>query len=256
MSRMLFVIGLVCLLTISSPAQPTSASVKLADGFDFPVGAPNANGYYKSRGFSLSGHLGEDWVSEDGSGTIFGRPVCSIGTGVVTLARDFLRAWGNVIVIRHAYLEDGQVKYIDSLYAHLNNILVSEGQVVDRGQQIGTVGTAHGLYGPHLHFEIHHNLTIGVVHTAESRVPGNSDDPSQFLDAHRTLKTSNQLMTVALTGYTMPSFSGIPAHPQKSDESAGKLASTDEISVSGPLRVALRRHRGKWRRLATSKRLD
>ncbi|MGA8659118.1 MAG: M23 family metallopeptidase [Chthoniobacterales bacterium] len=248
MSKMLFVIGLVCLLTISSRAQLASASLKLADGFDFPVGPPNASGYYKSRGFSLLGHLGEDWVSEDGSGTIFGRPVCSIGTGVVTLARDFLRAWGNVVVIRHAYLEDGQVKFIDSLYAHLNKISVSEGQPVDRGQQIGTVGTAHGIYGPHLHFEIHHNLTLGVVHTAESRVPGNYDDPTQFLDAHRTLKTFSEAVTVALNGYMMPSFPGIPAHPGSTDQTAGKFASANEIFVSSQWRTVLRRHRGKWRR--------
>jgi murein DD-endopeptidase MepM/ murein hydrolase activator NlpD len=219
MSRMLFVIGLVSLWTISSPAESSSQIIKLADGFDFPVGSPNGEGYYKSRGFNLHGHLGEDWVSEQGSGAIFGRPVCAIGTGVVTLARDFLRAWGNVVVIRHAYLEDGHVKYIDSLYGHLNKIGVTEGQTVARGEQIGTVGTAHGLYPAHLHFEVHYDLTIGVVHAANTRLPGNYADPTGFLNVHRVLKTTNATGLVALN-YTMPSFLGIVAHPSQSDRTS------------------------------------
>ena len=88
---------------------------------------------------------------------------------MVGLARDFKRSWGNVIVIRHAFYEGGQLKYADSLYAHLDKILVAEGQPVTRGQQIGLVGNAHGLYHPHLHFEVHRNTTIGVVHMASTR---------------------------------------------------------------------------------------
>ncbi len=223
MSRTLFVIGLVWLWTLSSPAESGYLSTKLSDGFDFPVGAPNADGYYKSRGFNLHGHLGEDWVSEQGSGVIFGHPVCAIGTGVVTLARDFLRAWGNVVVIRHAYLEDGQTKFIDSLYAHLNKIYVREGQAVARGEEIGTVGTAHGLYPPHLHFEIHYDLTIGVVHAASTRLPGKYADPTGFLNVHRILKTKNQAVQVALN-YNMPSFPGIVAHPTDNRQSIAWLS--------------------------------
>jgi hypothetical protein len=48
------------------PAQSISlrtetAFTKLADGFDFPVGIPDGQGYYKARGFRPNGHLGEDW---------------------------------------------------------------------------------------------------------------------------------------------------------------------------------------------------
>ncbi|MBV9488410.1 MAG: M23 family metallopeptidase [Verrucomicrobia bacterium] len=205
------------------PAQLTAVSTGLTDGFDYPVGKPNGDGFYKSRGFSLHGHLGEDWVRQEGSGVAFRNPVSSVGTGVVTLARDFLRAWGNVVVIRHAFLEDGQTKYVDSLYGHLDRILVSEGQRVSRGQQIGTIGTAHGLYPPHLHFEIHPNLTIGVVHTGFARDFSNYEDPTRFLEAHRTLKPSSQKVTVFLGGYTMPSFAGIPARPAAAGERSDGL---------------------------------
>ncbi len=162
MSRLVLVLGLVSSLVTFAFGDPTMVSTTVADRFDFPVGPPNADGYQKSRGFNIRGHLGEDWVSAAGPGAIYRAPVTAVGNGVVSLARDFKRSWGNVIVIRHAFYEGGQLKYADSLYAHLDKIFVAEGQPVTRGQQIGLVGNAHGLYHPHLHFEIHRNTTIGV----------------------------------------------------------------------------------------------
>src|ERR1700732_2550707 len=213
MSRLLLAIGLCSTLIGTALCDSNITATRIADGVDFPLGSPNADGYCKSRGFSIVGHLGEDWVSAAGPGVAYQKPVCSIGIGVVTLARDFRRAWGNVIVIRHAYLEGGQVKFADSLYAHLDKILVAEGQPVSRGQQIGTVGNAHGLYAPHLHFEVHKNLTIGVVHTAFGGDLSNYYVPSDFVNSHRTLRSGNRVTTVAMNNYVMPTFAGVPVLP-------------------------------------------
>jgi murein DD-endopeptidase MepM/ murein hydrolase activator NlpD len=234
--RLLLAFGLISLLSCaSSTAQSNFAATRLADGFDFPLGAPDAAGYYKSRGFMVHGHLGEDWVSQEGPGKAIGDPVCAIGNGVVTLARDFRRAWGNVVVIRHAYLEDDQTRYVDSLYAHLDKILVSEGQPVRRGQQIGNVGNAHGLYSPHLHFEVHKNLSIGVVHTLFAGDFSNYYDPTTFLNTHRTLKSTSQWATVAIDTYVMPSFPGIPAHPPFRENIAARLAAAADQKKRGSI---------------------
>jgi len=192
-------------------ADPNEAVTRLADGFDFPVGKPDATGYRISRGFTPHGHLGEDWVGQAGSGTDFRDPVYAAGNGIVAIARDFRRAWGNVIVVRHAFMEEGQIKYADSLYAHLDQILVREGQRVARGQQIGTVGNAHGLYAPHLHFEVHKNLAIGVVHTMFAGDYTNYYAPSEFINSHRKLASGNRVATVAMNNFVMPTFAGIPA---------------------------------------------
>jgi len=63
------------------------AFTRLADGFDFPVGKPDARGYYKARGFRPNGHLGEDWDGVGGGDTDLGDPIYSIGDGVVVFAR-------------------------------------------------------------------------------------------------------------------------------------------------------------------------
>jgi murein DD-endopeptidase MepM/ murein hydrolase activator NlpD len=216
MSRLVLVIGLASsLLTFSAFAggDPAMVSTSIADRFDFPVGAPNADGCRMSRGFNVHGHLGEDWVSAAGPGAIYRAPVSAVANGVVSLARDFKRSWGNVIVIRHAFYEGGQLKYADSLYAHLDKIFVAEGQPVSRGQEIGLVGNAHGLYPPHLHFEIHRNTSIGVVHSAATRTMANYVEPSEFIMQHRVLTPVRGKMVVDLNTYTMPTFAGIIAKP-------------------------------------------
>src|SRR6202022_4189366 len=128
-----------------SPSSPAmggtveTAFTKLADGFDFPVGKPDAQGYYKARGFRSKGHLGEDWDGVGGGDTDLGDPIYSIGDGIVVFARDCHMGWGNVVIVRHTYREGGEIKNIDSLYGYLNSILVRRGQAVGRGQEVGTM---------------------------------------------------------------------------------------------------------------------
>jgi murein DD-endopeptidase MepM/ murein hydrolase activator NlpD len=224
MRKKLFAAATLGILAVLAQADPNAALTRMADGFDFPVGRPNADGYRISRGFTSHGHLGEDWVGQGGSGTDFRDPVYAIGNGVVTLARDFRRSWGNVIVLRHAFMEDGQLKYADSLYGHLDRILVREGQQVARGQQIGTIGNAHGLYAPHLHFEMHKNLSIGVVHTMFAGDLSNYYVPSDFVNAHRSLQSGNRVTTVAMNNYVMPTFPGIPALQSASPGTSNDLS--------------------------------
>ena len=189
------------------PAQPISFSgqtafTRLADGFDLPVGKPDARGYYKARGFSAHGHLGEDWDGVGGGNTDLGDPIYVIGDGVVVFARDCHQGWGNVIIVRHAYREGLGVRNVDSLYGHLDKILVRPGQAVRRGQQIGTMGTAHGLYDSHLHLEVRKNIAIGMSRDKFAQDLSNYYEPSQFIMLHRHLQSSGASTRVAMNTFT------------------------------------------------------
>ncbi len=179
-----------------------TAFTKLANGFDFPIGKPDAQGYYKARGFHSHGHLGEDWDGIRGGDTDFGDPIYSIGEGVVVFARDCHMGWGNVVIIRHAFRENGMIKSIDSLYGHLNTILVQRGRPVSRGEKIGTMGTAHGIYDAHLHFEIRKNLEIGMSRAAFARDLSNYYDPTKFISAHRQLSPARGSYRIAMNTFT------------------------------------------------------
>ncbi len=178
--------------------------VPLANGFDFPVGKPEGEGYYVFRGYYPGGHLGEDWNGAGGGDTDLGDPVYAAGGGVVVFSEDYLRGWGNVVIVRHAYLdESGRVALLDSLYGHLDSRTVRKYQLVQRGQQLGTIGTAHGRYAAHLHFEMRKNIAIGMARSAFDQGYSNYFSPRQFIGTRRTLRAGANVV-VPVDTYSVP----------------------------------------------------
>jgi murein DD-endopeptidase MepM/ murein hydrolase activator NlpD len=197
--RWLLPIAVLVLLSAVLQAQD-QATVRLADAFQLPVGMDGKN-YYKARGFQPNGHLGEDWNGTAGGDTDLGAPVTSTAYGLVIFARDFRLGWGNVVIIRHAYMEGGQVAYVDSLYGHLNEILVREGQQVQRGQKIGTIGNNHGMYNAHLHFEMRKNLRVGMARSAFPRDFTTYWDPTDFIARHQRLEGGGRLAAIPINTF-------------------------------------------------------
>ncbi len=76
-----------------------------------------------------------------------GTPVTAADRGVVLRAGWNNQGYGRFVIIDH------KIDYV-TLYAHLDRVLVKEGEVVGQGQVIGTVGSTGNSTGPHLHFEI------------------------------------------------------------------------------------------------------
>ena len=125
-----------------------------------PIGDGSGRGYYVAQGFGgPNHHLGEDWNGMGGGNTDLGDPVYAMSDGVVVEAEDYEGGWGNVVRVRHR-LGDG--KQVESLYGHLDQIDVQLGESVAMGQQLGSIGTAHGQYLAHLHFEIRDDLSLSV----------------------------------------------------------------------------------------------
>ncbi len=84
-------------------------------------------------------HQGIDYAAPSGT------PVRCVGDGVVEFTGS-KSGYGNVVEVRHS---GGRT----TLYAHLRRIDVRNGQRVERGDRLGTVGATGWATGPHLHFE-------------------------------------------------------------------------------------------------------
>ena len=184
------------------PLQAQTTRVLLADGFDFPVGKPDASGYRKARGYVPNGHLGEDWNGTGGGDSDLGDPIYSIARGVVILSENVRVGWGNCIIVRHAYRDtDGVIKLVDSLYGHLHERKAKVGDVVDRGTLVGTMGSNFGQYPVHLHFEIRKNLQIGMNRGKFARDNSNYYNPTPFIQAHRTASSDFVKVDIPLKGF-------------------------------------------------------
>ena len=73
-----------------------------------------------------------------------GTPVVAANTGRVALVADFFFP-GRLVVLDHGL-------GVYTLYFHLDTVAVTDGDAVDRGQIVGTVGATGRATGPHLHF--------------------------------------------------------------------------------------------------------
>ena len=156
-------------------------TIKFTNGFDFPVGKPNAQGYYNAQKFTVNNHLGDDWNGTGGGNSDLGDPIYCIANGYVSFAENVHGGWGKVVRIVHYISKD---KKVESLYAHCQNMYIKKGDYVSKGQKIGAIGNNDGMYLAHLHFEIRDKLNLPIG-------PGYSDDtrgyldPTVFINSHR-----------------------------------------------------------------------
>lgn len=183
------------------PSSGETATVKLADGFEAPVGREGTKRYYMARGFRANGHLGEDWNGEGGGDTDLGDPVFCVAHGIVVFAQDYKLGWGNVVIVRHAYLDGGRVQYVDSLYGHLHQIFVAHGDRVTRGQKVGTIGNNRGQYDAHLHFEMRKNLNVGMFRSSFPRDASVYWVPSAFIAARPSLEGGGRTASVPINTF-------------------------------------------------------
>ncbi|MEM6806562.1 MAG: M23 family metallopeptidase [Bacteroidota bacterium] len=155
------------------------------DGFDFPVGKPDAKGYYNAQFFGKNRHLGEDWNAVTGGNSDLGQPIYSIGHAYVYSAKEEGPGWGKVVRLIH-YHPRLKPAYVESLYAHCDSLWVEEGDSVKRGDQIATIGNADGRYLAHLHLEMRDSLEMPIGGGYGRQTAGYLI-PTNFINSYRNL---------------------------------------------------------------------
>ncbi len=114
-----------------------------AGSFEPPLDAPFSDIFGTQRTFNgevRSVHEGLDFAARTGV------PVKAINAGTVLLARP-LYFEGNCVVLDHG-------QGLLTLYLHLSELKVKEGDSVERGQEVGLVGGTGRASGPHLHLAV------------------------------------------------------------------------------------------------------
>ena len=151
------------------------------DAYWWPVGSaePSNGNIYGGTPISvtITSYFGPRYVQgsyDPGHGAIDigvarGTPIIATKSGTVILTQTGCtegntscgQTYGNFVKLDHG---DG----VESLYAHLTSLAVSDGDTVSQGQVIGYSGNTGNSTGPHLHFEI--------------RINGTRVDPLEYVD--------------------------------------------------------------------------
>lgn len=134
----------------------------------------NAQAFWQDNPARGGHHTGDDINGIGGMNTDLGDPVYAIANGLVVYRGTPAPGWGKTLVLAHR-MNNGQIKL--SMYAHLHQLLTAHGELIGRGHQIGTVGTAGSRYPAHLHFEIQDSSAV-FIGPGYGQSPGTSIDPT------------------------------------------------------------------------------
>ena len=108
---------------------------RMASGYGYRI-----DPVYKTKKF----HAGMDFSAPTGT------EIYATGDGTVVKVKEDNRGYGHHVVIDHGFS-------YETLYAHLSDIKIKEGDEVKRGEIIGLVGNTGKSVGPHLHYEVRKN---------------------------------------------------------------------------------------------------
>ncbi|GAA0116699.1 M23 family metallopeptidase [Clostridium senegalense] len=97
----------------------------------------------------ISSYFGERWGTVHKGLDIAadtGTPIKAAFSGTVKFS-GVMNGYGNVVILEHG-------NNLETVYAHCDTLTVKNGDKVEKGNQVATVGSTGDSTGPHLHFEV------------------------------------------------------------------------------------------------------
>ncbi len=193
--------GLGLPLTLRLPPAHLVAGIPVATRFDMPIGSEHGALTYNAQPFGVRDvshmpHLGDDLNGCFGENTDFGDPVRAVADGLVIFAGTGTPGLGNIIILLHRMPDDGRL--VQSFYAHLESVEAIPWTLVARGERIGSIGNADGLYYAHLHIEMRAfaNPWIGGGYREDFDLWMN---PTETIRRYRGAPDDDLLPAIALT---------------------------------------------------------
>jgi murein DD-endopeptidase MepM/ murein hydrolase activator NlpD len=127
-----------------APTSLAMSNYSVNSDFVYPLSTPAPiSSPYGWRVHPLTGnrrfHAGQDLAAPSGT------PIVAVANGRVVLA-NWHGGYGKAVIIEH----NGRLQ---TLYGHMSEVFVQEGQEIKQGTVIGQVGSTGASSGPHLHFE-------------------------------------------------------------------------------------------------------
>jgi len=145
--------------TSGTTGGTTSGTTSGVAGLIWPTDSSYISSLFGNRDAPTAGATSNHQALDIGAAA--GTPIYAASSGTVQLA-GANGGYGNTVFIDHG-------SGTSTLYAHMENYVVSPGEYVQQGQIIGYVGSTGIATGPHLHYEV--------------RVDGEKVDPLQYYDS-------------------------------------------------------------------------
>lgn len=131
-------------LWVQSKMKSSSAAPLWRGNWIVPCAGASTSAYGRRRYVN-----GKWWGQHNGADVkaATGTPVHAANAGRVVMSAYLPTLRGNCVVVDHGC-------NVFSVYMHLSKREVSEGQAVQKGQELGKVGATGFVTGPHLHWEV------------------------------------------------------------------------------------------------------
>lgn len=162
--------------------------------------------------FGKPGHNGVDWALP------IGTPVLAAADGAIVKIGWDPKGYGNYVILQHNGFQ--------TLYAHLNYVVVKFGDNVKEGQRIGDSGTTGFSTGPHLHFELRVPGAPGAYNKGEI-------DPLSFLKASDISNNEQVKLEIGKTYTVKASELNVRRSPSLNAEILGRLQQGEKVTVEG-----------------------